>query len=396
MKKQIVFFMISFTLFFILHVSKGLAYNIAGFISQGFTQTSDNNFFTDTGKGSFQFNELGVNINTRISPVMRAGVQLISYTVGELGKNELAVDWGVADFSMSKYLGIKAGIVKVPIGLYNETRDIDASYLPIYLPPAIYPIGERDASLRLSGVGIYGGFQTKFFGDFDYQILAGRPDMDETKGSAKIFEDISPSSWKVRAVNIDTSYTVDIKYHTFIEGLLLGVNYQYSSLDLIIDILETGTSFNIDVSQTDIWGFSARYEWRNISIDYEIHNRIAKVDIPVFLTNEKTTSRGWYTSVKYIFTDHIQAGVYYSEYFDDIDDRSGKVSILFDPDSMAWQEEICLSIRFDITDTWIFKIENHWVSGTSRLLKADHMDINGNIEMIEKWRLFAAKLSYTF
>ena len=379
----------------IIMATNTFAYNIAGFISQGFTLTSENNFYTDTKDGSFQFNELGVNINSRISPVMTAGVQIISYTIGELGKNELAVDWGYADMTLNPYLGFKAGILKVPVGFYNEIRDIDMSLLYIYLPSSVYAIRERDTSLRLSGLGIYGEFPIFFFGDIGYQIVGGRPDMDETKGSSKIFEDINPS-WEISDVDIDTTYTVDIKWHPPLPGLLIGFTYQYSSLQMTVDISNTATSILVDISKTDIFTFSTRYEWKNLMLEYEIYNRIAAISIPGLLTKDETTSRGWYTSAKYIFTDHIQAGLYYSEYYEDIDNRKGTKSDLYNPDSMAWQEEICLSVRFDITDTWIFKLEHHWMNGTSKLFRMDHIDINGNVKMEENWRLFAAKLSYTF
>jgi len=65
MKRMIVHFMI----FNLIILSYGMAFchddvAIHGFISQGYLKSDHNDFLAETEKGSFQFNEMGLNFST--------------------------------------------------------------------------------------------------------------------------------------------------------------------------------------------------------------------------------------------------------------------------------------------------------------------------------------------
>jgi len=91
---------------------------------------------------------------------------------------------------------------------------------------------------------------------------------------------------------------------------------------------------------------------------------------------------GWYASVAYRFTDLFMANIYYSESYANIDDRENRSTVL---------KDLCTTLRFDLNESWICKIEHHFMRGKPTVYAYDNP--NG---MKNKWHLFAAKLTYTF
>ena len=88
-------------------------------------------------------------------------------------------------------------------------------------------------------------------------------------------------------------------------------------------------------------------------------------------------------------------GGYYSEYYANKEDRDGKY---YKPDHSAWQKDTCLSLRFDMSDQWLIKLEGHYINGTAIILKT-HNQVNfdpDNIDLTEEWMLFGIKLTFNF
>lgn len=376
-------------------------HNIAGFISQGFMYTSDNMFYGDTKKGSFQFNEIGININKRISPKMKTGIQLLSYTIGDIGKNEIEVDWGFADYTYNRFIGVRAGILKAPLGFYNESRDIDSSLLYVFLPSSVYQVNYRDTVLRLTGIGFYGEVSTGIAGDLNYQFIAGKPDLDEDSPTARAFYDNYLYSMEISELNVKTDYIINLKWYTPLEGVLLSWVYRDSEMDTVTRYTVNNSSvyFEMEFPEIIYQTLSARYEKGNIVLNWELFDlKTTYIDPITALTTKikKTTHRqGWYVDIQLIISDWLQMGGYYSKIYGDIHDKKGE-SADFDPKYTAWQEDICFSTRIDVTDSWIFKSEIHLMDGTMAIFKSDHIDNNNKVDLKEDWTLFVFKLSYLF
>ena len=52
--------------------------HINGFISQGYLNSSGNNFLADSENGTFQINEVGLTVTSQINPKLRLGMQFLS------------------------------------------------------------------------------------------------------------------------------------------------------------------------------------------------------------------------------------------------------------------------------------------------------------------------------
>ena len=70
------------------------AVEIHGFISQGYLISDENNFYAKTANGgTSQFNEVGINFKSNVSDRLRVGLQLFTRDLGQLGNNEINVDY---------------------------------------------------------------------------------------------------------------------------------------------------------------------------------------------------------------------------------------------------------------------------------------------------------------
>src|SRR5688572_13264616 len=117
---------------------------IHGFVSQGFIVTTDNDYLAESERGSFEMAEVGINFTRALTDRLRAGVQLFARDLGDIGDYDATVDWFYLDYRWHDRLGLRAGRVKLPFGLYNDTSDIDAARVPILLPQSVYPTQNRN------------------------------------------------------------------------------------------------------------------------------------------------------------------------------------------------------------------------------------------------------------
>ena len=66
--------------------------DVHGFISQGYLQSTANNYLAKSEKGSFEYNEAGINFSTNVSDKLRLGLQLMARDMGDSGNNEVQLD----------------------------------------------------------------------------------------------------------------------------------------------------------------------------------------------------------------------------------------------------------------------------------------------------------------
>src|ERR1035437_303325 len=148
---------------------------IHGFVSQGFIKTSKENNFpvSNSGQGSFNFNDFGINFSKEITPDLHVGMQLSAFDRGNYGRDKITIDWAYGDYRYRDWLGFRAGKVKIPLGLYNEARDNDALRTFIFLPQQAYYDYERDSLVAILGGAVYGSVPLGEAGTLNYQVEVG-------------------------------------------------------------------------------------------------------------------------------------------------------------------------------------------------------------------------------
>jgi hypothetical protein len=376
---------------------------VHGFVSQGAFVSTENDYLGHSERGSVEFLEAAINVSTEVAERLRVGAQLFTRDLGPLGNYAMSLDWAYLDYRWRDWLGLRAGRVKMPFGLYNEFSDIDSARLPILLPQSVYPIASRDFLLAQTGVALYGSYPFGSTGGIDYQIFGGT-----------IF--ISQSS----VLNLDPAISIreiDTKqvgggqlfWRTPLAGLRLGGSYLHTTFDfhLQADAATTAQLIMLEVVPPDFDGRfvlglrdidlavgSVEYVWDDWLFAAEYSRWMYDVysSIPDALPVSAENSERFYGMVAYRFNRWLEAGSYYSVSFVDADDRDGSGE-RFREKHRAYQRDLAMSARFDVNDFWLWKLEAHYMDGTGYLSDEDPADPN-NLD--PDWGFFLVKTTVSF
>src|SRR5712671_5380523 len=196
--------------------------DVHGFISQGFLLTSANDYLADSSRGSFEFSEVGLNFTLPATDRLTLGLQIFSRKLGPIGDYRATLDWYYLDYHWRDWLGIRAGRVKLPFGLYNDSSDVDSARTAVLLPQSVYPAENRDFLLAQTGVEVYGYAPLGTAGAMDYRLYAGT-----------IFVDIKAAAGSpFTVVDLSVPYVAGGRVQWLpIEGLRLGGSLQFLRLD---------------------------------------------------------------------------------------------------------------------------------------------------------------------
>ncbi len=367
--------------------------DIHGFISQGFLYSDEYNYLAHNSKdGSFEYNEFGINFSKNLTDKLRMGMQLFSRDIGDASNNKITVDWAYGDYRFQDWLGIQAGRIKIPMGLFNTIRDVDMLRTCIVLPQGIYNDWLRDYLIAMNGVGIYGNVDLGAVGGLEYQALTGGIYSDPNSGISKFIND-GLADRGVAAIGdteTSTSYAGALRWETFVPGLRVG--YSYLKMDQTMQLGVNGTAVTSMENGSKIHIGSAEYMWNDLTLVAEYFQRDS--EFRIMSQQAEKTSECYYLMASYRFTDWFTLGAYYSVVYPDKDDRDGDDKVAAgEPDHSAWQKDLALSFRFDINEYMILKLEGHAVDGTGIVLRQDNIDNNFSES---DWYYGAAKVSFSF
>jgi hypothetical protein len=453
MKKIIILFFICLSLVPVGAVSALDEFSnvgIHGFISQGYIQSTDYDYSgIKTKDGSFEFNEMGINFSTTPAEGLRVGAQIFARDFGELGNDQFELDWAYGDYRVNNYFGVRAGKVKIALGLYNETRDVDAVRTSIMLPNAIYVEQNRDVYAGIKGVGAYGELP----GGFSYQLAYGVGGVSEESNllidMATIIEDrlktgvqaqvtaAAAAQYEAGALQLGLPAAQAAAYGQqqgaiagataaamvsvddptsatplntqnaslqwaprFAEGLRFSGTWLFTEIDVTLNITTPNATLtgvntvetNVDVEHLSSIVGSVEYT-RGDTILAAEYNMI-RVDVGNLFGSDVPTTEvlGWAVSASHRFTYWFELGAYYSDWVTNNRDRDGS-ELEATPGRFKeerWMRDACLTTRFDLNENWIFKLEGHYMNGL------DDVDWGNDPDPDPDWFLFASKVSYNF
>ena len=356
------------------------------FVSQGFILTKSNNYLDQgTTQGSFQFSEVGVNLTKSITDRFRVGVQLFAQDLGPSGNYNIKADWFYLDYRFNNLLGIRVGRVKIPFGLYNDVVDIDSARTSVLLPQSVYPEENRNYLLAQTGGEVYGYASLGRAGGLDYHAYGGT-----------IYADVSSSSgspYSIQDFNVPYLVGGRVMWDSPIDGLRLGGSVQSLRLDATLlanSPLPSGVllSSNIQIPAV-LWVASAEYTAENFQVAAEYSRWYVGLNSsnPMFVPGTATvTSERGYLLATYRTNRWLQVGGYYSVLFPDVDDRNGRENV---------QHDVAATLRFDLNDHWLLKLEGHFMIGTAGL----DSTLNNNVPLSsldQAWGAFLAKTTAYF
>jgi hypothetical protein len=374
--------------------------HIHGFISQGYMISDRNNYLADSHGGTLEFNDAAINFSKQFYPNFHIGCQLYTRDIGNVGNNKIEMDWAFADYRMTDLVGFRLGKIKIPHGLYNETRDIDMLRTFIFLPPVYYDIS-RSTINAMNGIDIYGNYQFETIGNVEYQILNGIKRIETDSGWSRYME---RRGMDITGFESGYAGCGKLNWSPNIEGLRLGVTHIF--FDINADA-ETN-KFSLP-SQYHIPGPDLRYQLCNFSImvnyaEYTLQEMIFAAEYMTFrgdlviktLSSElqpivfkiPVKTDAFYLSMTYRLTDFLEMGGYYAVFWPDASDKNGTLQA---QEYLGWHKEAALCFRFDITDALTFKTEAHLMDGGALMMPQD------NPEGVEqRTALLLLKLAYSF
>jgi hypothetical protein len=372
---------------------------VHGFASQGFLLSSDYDYLAnDTKNGSFQLSEVGLNVSMNPFPRTRIAVQGFDFDVGNVGQYDPFLDYALVEYTACDEIGIRAGRIRRPAGIYNSIQDIDLARTFVLLPQGIYDARWRDWSAGLDGGELFGDIQlpTHKLGDISYEVYAGMVSMQENGGVARYIADAD-------YINVDTMvdnpiYGIQLWYNTPLDGLRFGASFAYMNAFGFTanTVKEVPVAANVYIpvnvaiqgsGDVVIQQYSAEYLWRKwtFQAEYYTYDLTGHGQNIIMIPGSPITTvspigdnpDAWYGAVSYRINKHVQVGTYYSDWMD------GGLK----------QDDLALCLRLDLTDWWIFKIEGHYLEGTGLLRDAadnPHVDNNSG------WFMLALKTTVSF
>lgn len=383
--------------------------SIHGFLSQGMFLSSKNNYLPNSQDATFELNEIAFSLSKQITPKLRVGLQLLSRDYGDLGNNDVDLDWGFADYRFSDFLGIRMGKIKLPYSLYNESRDIDQARTMIMLPQSIYDDTRRDIFVGYQGIGLYGNLSLKSLGSLEYNAGTGsnrfKPDAVFLRYFAAIWNKtmiaMGLPSRTIMGLDMTTKsfFVGQIIWNTPLEGLRLG----YSRIEFKGKVNQVNGPSSIGDWQHNRWfTVSAEYVVGNLTLasEYgETNARITLFGVPVFMDK---VQQSWYVMGAYQILPSLSVSVLYDIYYADKEDRDGLYYIASGlPAYMGWRKDLGIGLRYDVNRHMTLKAEMHFIDGAALFLSNYNSPYDPStgmtrIDLERKWTLFGLKASYSF
>jgi hypothetical protein len=372
--------------------------DLHGFVSEGGFVSTANNYIGESARGSLEFFEAGLNVSTEVAPKLRAGLQVFTRAQGSLRDEAPRLDWAFIDYHWQPWLGFRAGVVRMPFGLYNEYSDIDAGRLAILLPQSIYPVRNREALLAHTGLSIYGEQRLGALGSLDYNAWLGTLNVpaDALELNGASLDDV------------DTHYVTGAQlfWQPPVEGLRIGGTFVRASIDfnLTIDPDQVAALIAAGLVPADFdgrltivqrpaqfWIVSAelvRGDWL-IAAEYSRATKHQRTTLPDLLPTIDEDAEHFYAMVTRRLGARLDTGLYYSVSHPDASDRDGS-DARFAEHFYAFQRDLAAMVRFDVNDHWLWKAEAHFIDGTADLLSAPNPDPT------RYWGLFLVRTTVTF
>jgi hypothetical protein len=385
-------------------------FQMHGFASQGYTYTSGNNFFGNSqDDGSLEFTELGLNLLGHPWPNLLVAVQGLYRDTGGSDEEDFRLDYANFDLSLPVHdnltLGIRAGRVKNPFGLYNEARDVIWTRPSVLLPQSIYfdSLALREIELASDGGLLYGRFA---FGDhaLSAELVASDPRANASGAADFIVgfdslafrgTDHAPGSLSGRLLLVGRAG------YEWREGL---VRLFFTAVDFDHDFESSSPTFpsgnakvfaplisaQINLEQ---WSLTGEY----LRIDTE-RSGFTPPDGRLI----KNTSESYYLQAQYRFAPGWSAFARYDALFTNIDDHDGSASARLSglPRDRFFAKDFTFGLRWEFLEDWLVAAEYHNIDGTAWLSPVDNPGINNPAQAREvsdgHWDLFTLMFSYRF
>ena len=379
---------------------------IHGFLSQGAIHTDHNEIFGTSSTGvELNVREIGVNASWLATPDLRLAGQVLSRKAGKTDDGDLRLDYGLLDwtplYSEQWRAGMRLGRVKMPIGLYNETRDVAHTRPGILMPQSIYAESLRNIMLSADGLSLYGETRTQQ-GDFFLDLQGGQlreGDFDDFLSAAGAPFSSNDSSTLVARL----AYEKDSgRIRAGIYGMQLDIDISgdadalFPGLGAYIPTIAGGLRMKIHGLYAQYNGLHWSFTGEVQRVKSEVHDVTVVPGIGPALPDQSSPINSYYLQAGYRFSpdwemflrrDQIQSHTRGLRLPD------GSIEDIYGLAHRGFARDWTLGVGWTPTEQLLLRAEIHHVYGTAWLSLADNPDTD---QLYKHWNLLALEAAYRF
>jgi hypothetical protein len=359
-----------------------------GFVGQTLSYSNHNNFLGDTDDNlSADYRELGVGLTHPLQNNIFISAQLLSRNAGGMSNDSVSVDHGFIGYKFTNDAmrgQITIGKNKLPIGIYNETRDAPSTRPSIILPQSIY--FDRTRNLANSQVSVRANY---VFGPIDTDFIFGKTkDNDENYEVTRLgfnrSGSMEPDGYSMMTRLGFASHDDRLKlYYTYARSSMRyepgndNIGAGKDKFDLHIVSL---------VNSIDGWNFTIEYS-------RDFHNSHGYT-IPAYNIDNICREK-YYIQAEHFFSNRWSIFSRYEKAISNVDDPHGTIyaKVTGRPSYLAFQENISVGAAFFPTKNWILRGEVHFNDGASWLSSLEN-PVSADIE--RHWNLVMFQAAYSF
>jgi len=383
---------------------------IGGFASQGFLDSSANDFLGTTHTGDPNFREYALNGSYAFGPV-RVGAQVFGERIADYGGDRPELDWAQIDYHPFTWFGVRVGRVKTPHGLYNEALDLDEVRASILMPMSVYDARLRDFNAAFNGGMGYGNVDLHKFGSLDYTAFYGKVTIPTDSGANVFFND---STIRILGpIKMDAIEGATLFWNLPINGLRVGYSFsEYRFLNSLTYPVPTTTSktnqpyvratpsyprhlFSVEYILGD-WTFASEAGHEDAA--YLTNTPPGLVNLTLHDRPSHYRASYFYFSAAKRINKWLQAGVYYDHFAESVETTSssttpgniGKITQTY-----RNQDDTAVSLSFDVTEHLIIKLEEHFYQGAGKIWSSYERPAPTST-YTPRWDMFAAKATFVF
>ena len=368
-----------------------------GFITQGWFASDDNNFYGNSSAFSDEFTELGLNSSWRINNRFSLAGQVISRRAGSYDDGDPQLDYLLLDWQLQgqhdSQLGLRVGRIKIPYGLYNDSRDMAFTRPTIVLPQSLYFEKARDFQLSADGLMLYsrqalgGGYQ------WDSELLVARPKHDSKVEEAYLNRNFSGRFASSRGVMWRNKLSDDTSSWT-LAATLGHFNFDYRHGDLE-PFLKTG-NMSVDVAL-----LSAQKAFGRLTLtgEYSLQRvdwgELGSGPSSFYSQDPVNFFESGYLQAQYRLSRDWDLVARYDVLYFDRSDRSGRESerLYGRPFHRQFGKDFTLGVGWRPHQDWLIRAEWHSIDGTGSVSEVE----NSNAANLERrWQLWGLQASYRF
>lgn len=295
--------------------------------------------------GTTDYRFLALQFRYSITPKDTVIVQLSSRAIGispiEEFEDEIELDWAFYERRLTDYLSLKVGRVQIPLGIYNEIRDV-GTILPFYRPPFSFYREGSFTSETVDGLVLAYTFAPESVWSLEADVYAGEWDQFEVGG---------PPDFGTAIARATDAYGFQLWLNTPVDGLRFG--FGGNSKRLTGGVLrDPGVKGDrIDDWYVSLDGSFSRFVIRGEYHEFDPAFRSAFFPAPIFFTFPT-----WYAQAGVFITEKL---AFWAQY--ETAGFEAESTIYTRKEDRNDREDIGFSLNYSFRPDLVLKVEYHEV-----------------------------------